>query len=81
MRMARNTWETLVARYADGRPICNCGAAYYSLDGIAWRGGKQVTNYPQCKHGCTVNQIAARDDIAERVLADLPSLPAFDVSE
>lgn len=69
-------WRELVKRFADGRPICNCGQAYYSLDGKATIAGgpdhgKKITNYPHCKWGCQANQHAVKDDIARRVLEEL----------
>lgn len=69
-------WEKLIKRYANGRLICNCGQAYYSLDGEAWivggpDDGKHITDYPHCKYGCQANQYAVKDEIAKAVLAEL----------
>jgi hypothetical protein len=67
-----SNWKKLIEKYADGRPICNCRCAYYSptgrgIDGVGiWR-----TDMLVCEHGCSANQITARDEIAGRVIADL----------
>lgn len=58
----REAWRELVRRYADGRKPCNCGAAYYTE-----RDGHLV-----CEYGCSSNLISAREEIALRVLAELP---------
>lgn len=62
----------LVQRYADGRPICNCGEAYYSPcgHGIDARGAHR-TDMLACKYGCSANKISAKAYIASRMLADL----------
>lgn len=66
-------WEALIRRYADGRPICNCGRAYYATDGEYTRYPAMTTHHDgyYCKHGCHANQYSVKDDIAARVLADL----------
>ena len=68
----RNEWQTLIERYADGQPICNCGDAYY------WPVGKSIdaegncrTDMLSCRYGCSANQLDARDYIAHRVVRDL----------
>lgn len=67
-------WKILVARYADGRPLCNCRCAYLTPCG---RGidaeGRRRTDLPVCESGCSANQITARDEVAARVLAELGS--------
>lgn len=65
------TWKDLIVLYADGRPICNCGDAYYSPCGKGYKGGEYRTDLLACKHGCSANQMAARDYIAARVGRDL----------
>lgn len=64
-------WEKLIKVYADGRPVCNCGQAYYEAcgEGID-RDGQYRTDMLSCKHGCSANQIHAKEYIAARVLAD-----------
>lgn len=58
----REAWQELVRRYADGRKPCNCGCAYYTeRDGSLF-----------CEYGCSANQLSAREEIARRVLAELP---------
>lgn len=69
-----NHWKTLVRRYADGRPICNCECAYYTPcgEGID-RDGEHRTDMLACQHGCEANQFNCRDEIAKRVLDELPN--------
>lgn len=62
-------WQQLVARYANGRPLCNCRCAYAATDGRYWMDGKEYNDGHYCKHGCAPNQIAAREEIARRILA------------
>lgn len=70
--MGKKDWQELVIRYAAGRPICNCGEAYYTPCG---RGidvdGIKVTNTLICEYGCSANKVIAKEEIAARVLADL----------
>lgn len=68
---ALKAWGKLVERYADGRMICNCGHAYYSLDGEAWVGGRTINNHPHCKYGCSANAYRTKEEIAKRMLAEL----------
>lgn len=75
LEMARE-WEKLIERDADGRPICNCGQAYYAEDGeymVAGgpNHGKIFHNGKHCKWGCSANQYAVKDEIAARVIAEL----------
>lgn len=57
-RPARDAFELLIQRYADGREICNCSHAYYN--------DRRV-----CESGCDANQLNAKIDVAEHVLAEL----------
>lgn len=67
-------WQKLIKRYADGRQICNCGDAYYTPCGVGIDcDGNHRTDLPACQYGCSANQLFTRDDIARRVLADLPT--------
>lgn len=70
-----SAWQQLIQQYADGRPICNCGEAYYTPcgKGLVNEGGKTVrkTDMLACAYGCSANQIFAKEDIARRVLQDL----------
>lgn len=62
MFRGREAWRALVRRYAEGRPVCNRGGgAYY----------KAVDGSLRCEYGCSANLIAAREDIALKVLAEL----------
>lgn len=71
--MSRKDWQELVKRYADGRPICNCGEAYYTPCGHGIDGtGRRRTDMLACQHGCSANKIYAKEEIAGRVLAELP---------
>ena len=65
-------WAELVRRYADGRPICNCGQAYYTPIGHGTdKFGKKRTDMLACKYGCQANQYDLKDKIARRVLDEL----------
>lgn len=69
-------WQELIKRYAGGRPICNCGDAYYSLCGHEIsidEAGRRIERFdaPACPHGCSANQIMAKEYIATKVLEDL----------
>jgi len=71
--MSRKYWQELVKRYADGRPICNCGEAYYTPCGHGIDGdGRKRTDILTCQFGCSANRIFAKEEIARRVLAELP---------
>ncbi len=70
--MSSNDWKDLVVRYADGRPICNCGDAYYSPCGVGIdRTGKSRTDMLACKYGCSSNKITAKEEIAGKVIKEL----------
>ncbi len=70
---ARNAWERLIQRYADGRPICNCGNAYYTPCGKGFVSGSEVrrTDLLVCKDGCQANQYSVKFELAERIEAEL----------
>jgi hypothetical protein len=68
-------WQTLVKRFANGRPICNCGDAYYSEGGTYWRGGNEHHDGLYCKGGCNAARYEARDHVAMCVLAELKVQP------
>lgn len=74
--MARDDWERLIDRYADGRPICNCRQAYYSPTGHGIVNGVERTDILDCEYGCSANQISAKRYIATRVLQDPSVSPA-----
>lgn len=59
--MSQADWQKLIERYADGRPICNCGEAYYTPKGDTFC----------CKYGCNIALLDAKEYIAERVLKEL----------
>lgn len=64
----RTAWQELIEKHADGRPICNCRDAYYSLTGTAWRGTEKIEKHPICAGGCQTNWIEAKEYIAKRIL-------------
>jgi len=71
--VSKRNWQELVKRYADGRPICNCGEAYYTPCGHGTdKEGRKRTDMLVCQYGCAANIIAAREEIAGRVIAELP---------
>ena len=68
----KDAWEKLIERYANGRPICNCGCAYYTKCGSGIdETGKRRTDMLACENGCQGNQYAVRYEIARKVLAEL----------
>ncbi len=64
-------FEALIQLYADDRPICNCGQAYYTRCGIGYQNGEFREDMLACAHGCSANLIQAKEYVAERVLAEL----------
>lgn len=68
-------WKTLIKRYADGKIVCNCGEAYYSLCGRGgvWQDGDWVqrNDLLACEHGCSSNQLSAKEYVAKCVLSEL----------
>ena len=54
----------LLRRYADGRELCNCSEAYYSLN----EQGQKV-----CSYGCNANLIDAKRYVAARALQEIQS--------
>ena len=64
-----DTWKELIAKYAEGRTICNCGDAYYFPvgEGIDAK-GCQRSDMMVCSYGCSAAQLIARDYIADRIL-------------
>ena len=68
-----NEWAKLIERYANGRPICNCGQAYYTKfhDGMMSGSNRCDHEYLACQYGCQANQYAVKDEIAKAVLRDL----------
>lgn len=69
--MAREHFKALVKRYADGRPICNCGEAYYSPCGEGYVNGERRSDILVCQYGCSYAQLTTRNEVAERVLKEL----------
>lgn len=69
-RRTRNAWERLIQRYADGRPICNCGNAYYTPCGKGTVNGERRTDMLACANGCQANQYSVKFEIADRVEAE-----------
>lgn len=54
----RAAWQWLVKRYAGKRKVCNCGDAWSEEN--------------RCPYGCAANQLAAKGEIARRVMKELP---------
>ncbi len=69
--MAREHWQSIVKKYADGRPICNCGDAYYSPCGEGYLNGVHKMDMLMCQFGCSSNQIQAKEEIAEKILKEM----------
>jgi hypothetical protein len=68
-KMKKSAWEQLIEMHADGRPICNCGEAYYSPCGVGIdKNGNHRTDMLTCQYGCSANLIEAKEYIAKRVL-------------
>jgi len=64
-------FERLIQRYADGKPICNCGQAYYTPCGVGIDGkGSRRTDMLTCAYGCSANQNDAKNYVAARVVAE-----------
>ena len=68
--MSGYNFEKLIERYSEGRKICNCKQAYYTNNGHARINGVDVYDYPVCDHGCSSNQIRAKEYIADRVVEE-----------
>lgn len=68
---ARTAFEKLIERYSDGRPICNCGSAYYSPCGEGIKDGERRSDLLICEYGCSANTVFAKEYIAKRVLEEL----------
>lgn len=62
-------WKELIKKYADGRPVCNCGDAYYTPCGVGIdRDGRHRTDMLACNHGCGANQYEAKEEIAKKIV-------------
>lgn len=65
----------LLARYADGKKLCNCSRAYYSEGGAYWttgpNGGTERHDGQYCEGGCRANQYGVLDYLAERIGEDM----------
>ena len=66
-----SNFKRLIEYYADGKPICNCGDAYYSACGHGFDGLTEKHDMLTCEYGCSANQINAKEYIAGRVIEDL----------
>lgn len=69
--MTREHFKELIKRYADGRPICNCGEAYCSPCGEGRLNGEPRTDLLVCRYGCSAAKIDAKNEIAEKALKEL----------
>jgi len=67
----RKKFQKLIERYAKGKTICNCREAYYENCGEGHVDGEYRTDIPICKHGCSANQIAAKEYVAAMALHEL----------
>ena len=70
-------WKEIIRRCADGRPICNCGHSYYTACGYAHirdesdpKGYREIFDDLVCDGGCSTAQLAAKEYVAMRTLAD-----------
>lgn len=77
--MSRDNYKTLIKRYADGRLICNCGEAYLTPCASGLIAGVWRHDIMACAHGCEANRLAARDDIAGRIIDELIVLTVKDM--
>lgn len=57
----KTAFRRLIVKYADGRVLCNCREAYRDAEG-------------HCAHGCSSNQIRAKEYIAERAEKEIAVL-------
>jgi len=64
------SFEKLIKRYAGNKVICNCKQAYYEDCGKGYVNGKHRTDLPICRHGCSANQIVAKEHVAAMVLGE-----------
>lgn len=68
----RSAWKELIKKYADGRPICNCGDAYYSTGGQYWvvskNGMTEHNDGLYCKWGCQCAQSEAKEYVALKIV-------------
>lgn len=73
-------FQKLIKRYAKGRQICNCGNAYYKNCGHGSSFDSKLGRWidrddmPTCEHGCSANQISAKEYVAEEVLKEFKRL-------
>ena len=58
-------WGRLIGKYAKGKPVCNCGKAYYYREK-----GDPRTEYRNCRYGCLANQYAVKEYIAKCIEED-----------
>lgn len=65
------SFEKLIKRYAGSKAICNCKRAYYKNCGKGYSNGEYRTNLPICRHGCSANQISAKEYVATMALREL----------
>jgi len=63
-------FKELIKKYADGKPICNCGEAYYSKCGVGIENGEERTDFLACEGGCSTNQLFAKEYIAKRIVKE-----------
>jgi len=63
----QNAFQRLLHRYAEDKPICNCGNAYYSPCGKSW--SQELGNHTTwaCQYGCLTNCLNAVGYIAKCV--------------
>lgn len=65
--MSDQDWRKLVERYRGDRVLCNCRQAWC----VRFHKFEDGLILGECTHGCSSNQIDCRNEIAERICAEL----------
>lgn len=64
-------FKKLIVKFADGKPICNCGEGYYKCDGKYYQNGQYHYDGKYCDNGCSLNQARAKEYVAQKCLQSL----------
>ena len=67
-------FEKLIVRYQDDLKLCNCRQAYELEcpgDGVCGLCLPHAKDHTYCLHGCSTNQLQAKEHVAKRMLKDL----------
>ncbi len=72
--MAKTNWQMLIERYADGKPICRCGQAYYTTCGRGYSEGDWPEDPDVLPLSCKETIFGTHEYIAERVMQELETL-------